>query len=84
MALKWLKTVKKSSSRLFKWSLKLSQYNFDIKYNPGKNHIEADTLSRSPISDLSDNSEYIRICNLVDNSEIADAQRDILPIKQMH
>ena len=43
MALKWLKTVKKSSSRLFKWSLKLSQYNFDIKYNPGKNHIEAVT-----------------------------------------
>ena len=47
-ALQWLKNVKKPNSRLFNWSLRLSQYNFNIEFRPGKDNQEADCLSRNP------------------------------------
>ena len=48
-SLRWLKSVKKPNSRLFNWSLKLSQYDFNIKYIPGKNNPESDCLSLNPV-----------------------------------
>lgn len=48
----------------------LSQYNFEIKYNPGKSNQEADCLSRNPVLDPSDNTDdvlkVINLINLVD------------------
>jgi transposase InsO family protein len=46
-ALKWLITVKNHQcARLTRWILKLSEYEFDIIYKPGKQHVNADVLSR--------------------------------------
>ena len=75
-ALKWLKNIKKPSSRLFKWSLKLSQYSFEIRYNPGSNNVEADTLSRYPVLENFHNTEYLKLVNLVEIRDIVDSQRE--------
>lgn len=45
-ALKWLKNVKEPTSRLMRWCLKLQDYDFDIIHRPGKDHLNADALSR--------------------------------------
>ncbi|GFX23844.1 retrovirus-related Pol polyprotein from transposon 17.6 [Trichonephila clavipes] len=48
-ALQWLKSVKHLTGRLFRWSLKLSQYEYSIVYIKGKLNVEADMLSRNPV-----------------------------------
>ncbi|UYV77168.1 K02A2.6-like [Cordylochernes scorpioides] len=47
-ALQWLKTIKNPSGRLFRWSLRLSTYNYEIHYLKGSQQHEADLLSRNP------------------------------------
>lgn len=44
----WLDSIKDPSSRLWKWKLKLSEYEFNINYKPGKINNNADALSRNP------------------------------------
>jgi hypothetical protein len=44
---KWLITVKNHQcARLTRWVLKLAVYEFEIEHNPGKKHVNADSLSR--------------------------------------
>ena len=40
------------------WVGKLADFNFDIKYRPGKSHVDADTFSRMPL----DFGEYMKTC----------------------
>ncbi|UYV80260.1 K02A2.6-like [Cordylochernes scorpioides] len=47
-ALQWLKTIKNPSGRLFRWSLRLSSYEYEVHYIKGKLQYEADLLSRNP------------------------------------
>ncbi|GFW89038.1 retrovirus-related Pol polyprotein from transposon 17.6 [Trichonephila clavipes] len=44
-ALVWLKNFKNPTGRLFRWSLKASMYDFDIKYKKGSTNVEADMLT---------------------------------------
>ena len=64
-ALRWLRNIKKPNSRLFNWSLRLSQYDFNVEYRPGKLNQEADCLSRNPF----ENEEDYDI-NLLDIKEL--------------
>ena len=50
-ALKWLNSVKDTSSRLGRWVLELQGYDFEIVHKPGKVHMNADALSRRPYND---------------------------------
>ncbi|UYV82178.1 hypothetical protein LAZ67_21001276 [Cordylochernes scorpioides] len=47
-ALQWLKTIKNPSGRLFRWSLRLSCYEYEVRYIKGSQQHEADLLSRNP------------------------------------
>jgi hypothetical protein len=49
-ALQYLKSVKNLTGRLFRWSLKLSMYDYEVIYIKGTSNHEADMLSRNPIS----------------------------------
>ena len=77
-ALKWLKSVKKPSSRLFKWRLKLNQYNYEIRYIAGSKNLFADSLSRNPVIEVHNNTEHLKIVNLLDKQTIIDSHKEYM------
>jgi transposase InsO family protein len=46
-ALQWLSSRRKPSGRLFRWSIRLSIYDYVVKHRKGSEHCAADALSRS-------------------------------------
>lgn len=88
-ALVWLQNVKNLKGRLFRWSLVLSMYDYNIEYTKGTTNIEADMLSRD-ISDIIENDGIVNdiqsegIVNNVENHvshllqmcEIEEAQKN--------
>ena len=44
--LTWLKSIKDPVGRLGRWSIKLSEFDYEIKYRPGRKHENADGMSR--------------------------------------
>ena len=49
--LKWLDNARDPHFRFFRWSLTLQSYTFNIKHRSGKQHGNADALSRMPHPD---------------------------------
>lgn len=47
--LQWMMNLKEPNSRLTRWRLKLSEYNFSVVYKKGKTNSNADALSRIEI-----------------------------------
>lgn len=47
--LQWLHSLKEPNSKLFRWKLRLEEFDFDIKYKKGKHNANADALSRIEI-----------------------------------
>ena len=47
----WLHSVKDPSSRLMRWRLRLSDYDYEIRCHAGKTLQNADGLSRNPVND---------------------------------
>jgi len=58
-ALKWLMQVGETGNpQLLRWAAKLQQYDMEIKYRPGKENGNADSMTREPIVEWND--ELIR------------------------
>ena len=49
-ALKWLFSIKKPTGKLYRWSVRLSVYNYTILHKPGSQQKHVDALSRAPVS----------------------------------
>ena len=45
-ALTKLKTMNNTNNRLMRWSMALQAYDFEVEYKPGREHLNADALSR--------------------------------------
>ena len=45
-ALLFLNSTQQGNGRLARWAMKLQPFSFKIRYSPGKQHVNADTLSR--------------------------------------
>jgi len=65
LALKWLNSIESPSGRKARWTFKLQQFQFDVRYRRGKLNVVADTLSRQPCEvlqgavELEDHCEWI-------------------------
>jgi len=69
IALKWLKSTMRNGnpvpSRLRRWIMQLSPYNFTVIYRKGSDNEIADALSRNPFYDP-DNQELPLLVNIID------------------
>ena len=46
----WLQSKKELLGKLGRWSLRLAEFDFDVKHIPGKHHEDVDALSRAPVN----------------------------------
>ncbi|CAF1158453.1 unnamed protein product, partial [Brachionus calyciflorus] len=56
-ALQWLNSIKNPQGRLGRWSLELHDVDLKISYRPGKNHGNADAISRPVINFIINENE---------------------------
>ncbi len=46
LSLRWLLEIAEQSGRLMRWRLRLSEFDFEVRYKKGKANSQADALSR--------------------------------------
>ncbi|UYV70886.1 K02A2.6-like [Cordylochernes scorpioides] len=47
-AMQWLKTIKNPAGRLIRWRLRLSRYEYEVRYIKGVKQYETDIITRNP------------------------------------
>jgi len=72
-SLKWLNEA--TTARLVRWACRLSEFDFEIQYKPGKQNTRADMLSRLPIPHETNQESNCRADNLMFNFELNSAEQ---------
>ena len=73
-AITYLKTVKETKGRLFRWAVLLSSYDFNLHHRPGSQNQAADALSRNPVANL---TEYPKFKHEIDTNLIKGETQEI-------
>ena len=67
-ALRWLMEISEPSGRLMRWRLRLSEFDFDVRYKKGTLNTQADALSRLGTSGEAEPADTLDIpCFLVED-----------------
>lgn len=74
--LQWMMTMKEPNSRLTRWRLRLSEYDFSVIYKKGKSNTNADALSRIEIHAIEATSSIEQIDEM--NSLMGNPSESIL------
>ena len=64
-ALQWLKSIPAPKNRLGRWSMILSNWNFQVQYRPGSDIPHADCVSRIRYEDIQPDDTYLPTVNAV-------------------
>jgi hypothetical protein len=80
-ALLWLMKFDGKSERLLRWSMKLQGYKFEIKYRKGKEHSNADALSRI-LHYRNDDTKQVVAVLLEESANMAEKQRRDAKLKR--
>lgn len=74
--LRWLISLKDPGSRLTRWTIKLSEYDFEVIHKPGKSNQNADALSRITIAKVDISPQEILV-NQEKEEELREIQRTL-------
>ncbi len=80
--LTYLSSLNLSSSRLIRWKMRLQEYSFKIEHKAGKEHVNADVLSRMHEQVIAS----VEVGELIDNKYIIsnqDTDVEIIRIKKL-
>lgn len=75
--LAWLNSLKEPGSKLTRWKLRLSEFDFDIIYKKGKQNCNADALSRIKLNVLTNETDDISMQGNVGETERSDSPIEI-------
>jgi len=79
-SLQWFYQIKNPSGRLFRWSIRLSTYNYKIVHRKGALHQHVDALSRAPVEPPTDKSFKAEAIQLpFSRDEIIKSQASLSP-----
>lgn len=73
-ALQWLSKVKDTTKKLTRWSLKLSEFDMEVKYVPGKSIPHVDALSRLSVNSV----EGMSLIQAIHEAQARDSSLDEL------
>lgn len=76
--LQWLMNLKESNSRLTRWKLKLSEYDYTVIYKKGKSNTNADALSRVEIHNEEIDSIVVNISSSSSSTATAPDSRPFI------
>ena len=76
-ALQWLKTMRKGSALLYRWSAVLEEYDFVVKHRPGKSQTHVDGLCRLPVDPPSPEDAILQVRLLEDEDEARKIAREL-------
>ena len=77
--LDWLNSIKDTMSRLHRWKVKLSEYEYTVKYKPGRTNAHADALTRNPC--VGENSGSSSLLGLAETPNVQGGFRVVTALK---